>query len=1014
MTDLLEKLLSIQLPTQYIIENNSQVEKKLSWRDIFNIIKSKHWHKDGKFTCPHDESLYDHLCLCGKLSYEKALQLGYSEQDAIKVYFAGLLHDIGKPGTQKIIGKYTSFKGHGLVGGGLIENFWSDEIEKTFGLTREDWGDISMLADVHMCGYFPDQQSDTHKFCFQILPYNIKKLLVCVRHGDLCSMTPSADYKQTKEDIFNHTTKTEQDFVDMLYLEPKYDEYLKTNKLGQGILIQMCGSSSCGKSYIANKISTHLNSIGVKTIIVNRDKYMVKSSMNMMGNRFNITDEISPELYNKCYNFYLSKNKSYAGKINESMRDDITEGLQQGWIVILDTMMTMYSAPVQNVLPENVKEAFKINIWVHRNDLITEDESLNRLGMSLKQQIEVYEGSSNVMNCFRENIFWTDLISLTEKKDLNDVKINQSHLSFSFGKTGIKNHILNHMFNIIQNIYNYNKTIWRIPLLDDTMNYTLPELLHILYINDGTMNGIQQIKNFFSTYAYRVIQPFKETKYQDRLIGIKYIDGINNIWKPKWAREARGRFYYLTKEKVIPLKDALQRGIEVLTKAHTDVGIVETQDIDSRTIEKVDSIQAETIKAFSGYNDYNAYLTGKVDGSLLIINHYPKTSEQYDIMKKVIMEVGDEFSKIICKHCEDNDLPLITVSTQGTILIGDEMQDYFLTSLQSLIDFEFTDVHDTWKRICPVFVSKVIDFLSICKLDNVNHMCFESYCKNRRSLTGVLHTELAIGYDHNGFNLLGIMSDNKYIPHFDLPEKIFKQPVYLKIKNTREVFDIMRDMDNVVLDKMKKIDFMEKYFPSKLDYPIHMEGWVLLTPQDIQYDYSKIKTSLYYKCHKIRDKNIDELLKLPLTCREYYPIIKILADFYENSEGQLVKSIDGIYDELNKNLMKHSSLYNLLNEKAKKRVDEFLDNPNDKSRETVYKILINNCQEEMVKIIHNVNKEIWNNNSDELASFMKGLIMKVEPWKGKQNNRYTKLDEMLKNSDEFMNSLFNIFFNEAA
>ena len=117
MTDLLEKLLSIQLPTQYIIENNSQVEKKLSWRDIFNIIKSKHWHKDGKFTCPHDESLYDHLCLCGKLSYEKALQLGYSEHDAIKVYFAGLLHDIGKPGTQKIIGKYTSFKGHGLVGG---------------------------------------------------------------------------------------------------------------------------------------------------------------------------------------------------------------------------------------------------------------------------------------------------------------------------------------------------------------------------------------------------------------------------------------------------------------------------------------------------------------------------------------------------------------------------------------------------------------------------------------------------------------------------------------------------------------------------------------------------------------------------------------------------------------------------------------------------------------------------------------------------------------------------------
>ena len=110
---------------------------------------------------------------------------------------------------------------------------------------------------------------------------------------------------------------------------------------------------------------------------------------------------------------------------------------------ILDSLITMYTGPLHNVLPENVKEAFKINIWVHRNDKITEEESLNRLGMSLKQQLEVYEGSSNIMNSFRENIFWADLISLTEKKDLNDAKMNQAHLSFSFGRTNIKTHIFN-------------------------------------------------------------------------------------------------------------------------------------------------------------------------------------------------------------------------------------------------------------------------------------------------------------------------------------------------------------------------------------------------------------------------------------------------------------------------------------------------------------------------------------------------------------------------------------------
>jgi hypothetical protein len=65
-------------------------------------------------------------------------------------------------------------------------------------------------------------------------------------------------------------------------------------------------------------------------------------------------------------------------------------------------------------------------------------------------------------------------------------------------------------------------------------------------------------------------------------------------------------------------------------------------------------------------------------------------------------------------------------------------------------------------------------------------------------------------------------------------------------------------------------------------------------------------------------------------------------------------------------------------------------------------------------VINDVNKDIWSNSSDELALFMKGLIMKVEPWKGETDGKYTKLEQMIKDKDAYLNNLFCIFFNENA
>lgn len=148
-----QTLLGISVPTQFVVNESGQsLISNLTWQDIFNHIKSEHWHRCDKATCPHSESLYDHLLTCGNICYTKAVSLGYSMKECIKAFLTGLLHDIGKPGTRRVLGKHTAFKGHGLVGGALLENFYTSELCDAFKFTKEDWADISTCADVQ-CNY---------------------------------------------------------------------------------------------------------------------------------------------------------------------------------------------------------------------------------------------------------------------------------------------------------------------------------------------------------------------------------------------------------------------------------------------------------------------------------------------------------------------------------------------------------------------------------------------------------------------------------------------------------------------------------------------------------------------------------------------------------------------------------------------------------------------------------------------------------------------------------------------
>uniref|UniRef100_A0A6C0DBM3 HD/PDEase domain-containing protein n=1 Tax=viral metagenome TaxID=1070528 RepID=A0A6C0DBM3_9ZZZZ len=973
------KLIKVRIPQQVRVTPTktdgltTTITSNFTWANIFEHIKSQHWHSCGKATCPHNESLFDHLISCAEICYQTAKTHGYNEKETTKAYLGGLLHDIGKPGTLVIQGKHTSFKGHALVGGALIEDFYSVELLDVFGLTKSDWGDISTLADFHMCTYFPNQTSLLHKFTGNILPDSIKRLLIILRRGDQLSMVPSSTYSKTAEQIRENIDHTEEEYVQSLFSSQDY----KLLDKKKGLLILNNGGSSTGKSTFCANLK---RKFGSKSIWVPRDLYTVRI---VSGNHDITLDQISPEFYQETMEKYKASGKKEASDINKAMMNDIYDGLQMGLIVIVDTCATMFDA-IDTIIPEIAQDAFRVAFWHHRNTVITEEESLGRWGMSLNNQLDAH-GETSLYNPFMSKINWRKMIATTEGEDDS---LYQAHLAISIGWSGIKDDILKHLYKKFEEIYDYNQSIPRVPILSQTMNMDLRELVEKLR-NAGS------IREFFSYYKYTVSDHIKGC------VGIKYMDGVNKIWQPKWARQARGRFYFTESESVIPLKDSLDRGVELITKVHTDNGIDGTQDIEKSNCHHLETYQKQLIKTLSGNNKLDTNLTGKADGSLLGVTIYPVNSVQYSIISELGLNYSDEFTKTIVQYCLDNSLPIVIVSTSGTLFISDKMKDYFLTSIQNLINKKVTSFAD-WATIVPDFVNLFIDYYrSLSFADNkMVSFYFEAICKERTTFLGNVHRELAKSYDDHYFILLGAMWNNRYVPHFDLPRRIFKQPMHLKITNTSQIFELMKQLDQVVNGNLSKDKFLENFTLDEFTTrTIHAEGFVMLTPKDDTYDYEKIKTLMYYNCHKVKIDKIGELLKLPASCAEHYPILEELHNFFDNFDQKIQPFVETCHQALLKEINFESEFFLCQNAKAQDRMKGIIESADNNSLTIVCKMLINT--KGIGKIFAPITDMYYGSSSDEILSFTRNLLMNSRPWEPEFESR-------LNITQTFKNSLFEI------
>jgi hypothetical protein len=318
---------------------------------------------------------------------------------------------------------------------------------------------------------------------------------------------------------------------------------------------------------------------------------------------------------------------------------------------------------------------------------------------------------------------------------------------------------------------------------------TLTELVNYVYNTSG--KDYSKLLEFFRAKAYQISTPpeFRDTPYAERIVHIKYLDH-NNIWNTKWARDTRGTAFYLTDSGCwTPVKYLMQRGAEMLTGMQIHRGITDTENIslgsDNRCLHLSAEQQSLIIKlATSGKVDLKASF--KKDGSLHAFTLY--SGEFAKVLRMIIETKSDKFTKTVMHLYDDivgsTDFVFVFQS-QGTMILGNFMQDYATTALFPNAEPGLTPVQKIQQYGSELFCRLSLMFADMDGEHKI--IVAETICANRlESYSGKIHNELAVNYKESGFTILSRTSiyNDRYVvqPHYEFSDSIhangFWEPAY--------------------------------------------------------------------------------------------------------------------------------------------------------------------------------------------------------------------------------------------
>jgi hypothetical protein len=974
-----------------------------TFKDIFlGHIKSQNWHnctiKNIDYKCEfHQESLFAHLILSSisAVWYLLALNPDVSIEYGSFIAATALLHDIGKPSVMSTgiitIGtmtkRVTKFPAHGLIGGIILQKAYSP----TFGFTYDEWDTLCRCVSIHMCGYHctdetsPITQSKWLRLSLET--ESVKKALTYLSVGDKIGNI-RADELAKDEEFFASREK----FVQSLNTEIP-DQSKIFSKLGtSGLIIVIAGGSAAGKSTLAGQLMSYFTENDIGSTYVSRDSIMLELVCPILGL------EVSQSAYSACYDY--SKANEMGKEIDEQVKQRISNAVAFGEVCIIDTVACLYRKVFNSYFSDDVLNCEILQIVVDRNVPHNQHDA-DRLGLTLEKQISL-SGDCSLMNPLSK-LGISDISGLASAMESWNIKRDFSNRpqctltssivwndSYTFG--------LAHVYQLLSHLIHGLKK--GIHASVNTSNMDVVEYVNYIYglaeSTDFKVN-YDALKRRFAVQHFVVSSPsyLQGTELDGRIFSIKYRDGINRLWRPTWARQCRGVCFYVQDDLVcVPIKYQLQRGAELMTGMLVSAKIASTQDIaDAKKIACLSDSQQRTCKILlAGENDglINAHLTEKVDGSLLTVTFY--FGEQAKLMTELINKYGDDFSKMILKGFMNLGFVAV-VSTQGTLTIGNDMQDYFVTSIY---DSHYPVSRDTiitesptefFKKNCGFWFSEMIavlnqlPFMDDCK--NIS-LCWETVCAGRLTLWANLHQELAISYNKSMYLFLGASwCGNTWlmnVPHTMLNLTDVSEPRFWITENAKQVDDLMRGLEDVVYGRLSSLAFISRFTPSNKTFdpllPLHPEGYVCYTKEgeyrDLPLvDYNKLKLSAYYIGHKFHDNSIKELYELSKTASHIFPMAKAVGDFYSGFSKFLE-----IARKLNVGILPYSGL---LEGKAAKSFPTA-------SKETQYKMIINASiptfdswlKELVCEYFPAV--ETTDVLTDNIKSGLKRMAMDLKPW----------------------------------
>jgi len=911
----------------------------------------------------HEEELFDHLHICAIIA---GIVASRNKQNVFITMLTALFHDIGKPSCIRIFDKgHIGYPYHGEYGSMILSRLYNPDFVQF--ISKTDYETMCRSISIHMCSYhMTDFQSNWNQERInstRIESDDVKQILMNLSYGDVFAAFSPLNNSEA-------FVKTRVEYLDMI----SSDYMMNLNKY----VFVMNGRSGSGKSFMANILAHFVKTKGLTVNHIQRDiiiANVVRSTMGLSEIDYRPTSEEY-----QSYHQYYRLNK-LGSRVNELFKILFQNSINMFDVTIIDTQLTMFRG-VEQIIPSNLDKCTVISFDVSRNILL-ENDSKN--GIPFTTQLEMF-GQSSVLSPL--DVTGIQLSNVASAYTHNQRPIGFApHFVFALGYNeyfqGLETIGLNYFLEFFSVMLSLNTGNNTATCNTDDMN--LVEYINHLYkTNDNSYDAVCQI---LRTQCYHVGAPhfLKDTSYATEFMSIKYLDHNNN-WN-KWGRESRGTTLILINGKWHWMKYLMERGAEMLTGMQVKRGIDKTDNIDTTLDWKSSHLsqnQQSLIQDLRVGNLVKLAMSFKKDGSLLSCCLY--TGYRATLMRKIITNYGDAFSKIVMQTYDDTNNSsdnssgdVFVFQSQSTLLLGDAMQDYTTTAIFPDSDAKMSPYKkiqtygpEFFKRMCSMFANIP---------GVVKHVLGETICANRlESYSGKVHTELAISYPVSSFTILSVTSifedSYKMMQHYKYSELIhqngFSEPAYWMVDNVAQVDALIQGVDSCIFQKLTCDEFYSLFKPSNkytYDKVIDYEGFVTY---DLNRDdsYGKIKTDSYYKSHKLHNNNVAFLCELNKVAGHIFPLARIVSETITSLESKLVF--------INKELISVISSAEMISHLPAKASNGFVDRP----RALQFKIIINNAKDKFGEEGFTVFQKYFPSlvMSDDMKSFVVNYAMKTELW----------------------------------